>query len=68
VTTTPSAPPRAAHVSVRFATLDANQAARRFYESCGLRWDGSSKLEQRPGYAMNDLRYRIELGEAPSAA
>lgn len=44
--------------------LDTNHTARRFYESCGLRWDGSSKLERRPGYTMNELRYRIELGEA----
>jgi GNAT superfamily N-acetyltransferase len=48
--------------------LDTNHPARRFYESCGLRWDGSSKLEQRPGYSLNEVRYRIDLGEGPSAA
>lgn len=48
--------------------LDANPVARRFYERCGLRWDGSSKLEQRPGYTLNEVRYRIELGDGPSAA
>jgi GNAT superfamily N-acetyltransferase len=48
--------------------LDTNHPARRFYESCGLRCDGSTKLEQRPGYTLNEVRYRIELGDAPSAA
>jgi GNAT superfamily N-acetyltransferase len=48
--------------------VDTNSVARRFYESCGLRWDGSSKLEQRPTYSLNEVRYRIELGRAPSAA
>jgi GNAT superfamily N-acetyltransferase len=48
--------------------VDTNSVARRFYERCGLRWDGSSKLEQRATYSMNEVRYRVELGEAPSAA
>jgi GNAT superfamily N-acetyltransferase len=47
--------------------LDTNHTARCFYESCNLRWDGSSKLEQRPGYSLNEVRYRIDLGEGPSA-
>jgi len=47
--------------------LDTNAVARRFYESQGLRWDGSSKLEQRPGYAMNELCYRIDLGGSSGA-
>lgn len=42
--------------------LESNQAARSFYERCGLRWDGGSKVEERPGYVIKDLRYRIELG------
>jgi GNAT superfamily N-acetyltransferase len=46
--------------------VDTNSVARHFYERCGLRWDGSSKLEQRPTYSMNEVRYRIELGEALS--
>jgi GNAT superfamily N-acetyltransferase len=41
--------------------LDANHVARRFYESAGLRCDGASKRVQRPTYALNELRYRIEL-------
>jgi len=45
--------------------LDTNQLARRFYERCGLRWDGTSKNVQRPGYTLTELRYRIELGVAP---
>jgi GNAT superfamily N-acetyltransferase len=46
--------------------VDTNSVARRFYERCGLRWDGSSKLEQRPTYSMNEVRYRIELADALS--
>jgi hypothetical protein len=46
--------------------VDTNSVARHFYERCGLRWDGSSKLEQRPTYSMNEVRYRIELADALS--
>jgi GNAT superfamily N-acetyltransferase len=47
--------------------LATNQSARRFYERCGLTWDGASKVEQRPGYTMHELRYRIELGARRSS-
>lgn len=46
--------------------LDTNEAARRFYERCGLRADGASKIVERPRYSLRELRYRMELGAGSS--
>lgn len=45
--------------------IETNQLSRRFYERHGLRWDGSEKHLERPGYALHELRYRIELAPIP---
>ena len=42
--------------------LDANARARRFYEAAGWRSDGASKVEERPGAALHEVRYAVDLG------
>lgn len=42
--------------------LDTNQRARRFYEAAGWRPDGTSKVEERPGGLLNEVRYRRTVG------
>jgi ribosomal protein S18 acetylase RimI-like enzyme len=37
--------------------LVSNAAARAFYKQVGFEADGASKLEQRSGYALSELRY-----------
>jgi GNAT superfamily N-acetyltransferase len=39
--------------------LDTNLRARRFYEAAGWAPDGAIKLEERPGFVMRELRYRV---------
>ena len=41
--------------------LEGNAAGRRFYERMGLRPDGARKSEERPGFVLEEVRYRIEL-------
>jgi len=41
--------------------IDTNQRGRRFYESCGLRWDGATQEVKRPEYTLHELRYRVDL-------
>ncbi len=41
--------------------LDANARARRFYEIAGWEADGATKIDQRPGGAIHEVRYRREL-------
>jgi GNAT superfamily N-acetyltransferase len=38
--------------------LRENDRARRFYEAAGWRPDGSEKVEERPGAALHEVRYR----------
>lgn len=47
--------------SLTLWVLDTNESARRFYERCGLRADGASKVVERPGYTLHEVRYRVEL-------
>lgn len=42
--------------------LDTNQRARRFYEAAGWRADGGTKVEDRPGATLHEVRYRRSLG------
>lgn len=39
--------------------LDTNRRACRFYEAAGWLPDGAVKLEERPGFVMRELRYRV---------
>jgi GNAT superfamily N-acetyltransferase len=41
--------------------LETNARARRFYEAAGWRVDGATKVEQRPGGVLNELRYARTL-------
>jgi GNAT superfamily N-acetyltransferase len=38
--------------------LDTNERARRFYEAVGWRTDGATKLEERAGGVLSEVRYR----------
>jgi GNAT superfamily N-acetyltransferase len=44
--------------------LEANARARRFYEAAGWRADGADKIERRPGFALHEVRYRIDFTRA----
>ncbi len=41
--------------------LDTNERTRRWYERQGWKADGAEKKEQREGFVLNELRYRIRL-------
>ena len=41
--------------------LDGNENARAFYESGGWAADGSSKRDESMGFAIDEVRYRIEM-------
>jgi ribosomal protein S18 acetylase RimI-like enzyme len=41
--------------------LESNQPGRRFYERFGFHPDGETKLEDRAGYSLSEVRYRLEL-------
>lgn len=41
--------------------LDGNARARRFYEVAGFHSDGAEQVDQRDGFALNELRYRRPL-------
>ncbi len=40
--------------------LVENQAGRKFYEAMGFSADGATKSEDRPGFALEEMRYRID--------
>ncbi len=44
--------------------LESNQRARRFYERAGWSADGATKVEQREGFVLREVRYRMPLVEA----
>lgn len=44
--------------------LRDNPRARRFYELAGMALDGAAKIDQRFGFPMHEVRYRIELESA----
>jgi hypothetical protein len=37
-----------------------NTLGRRFYEAMGFRPDGAIKSEDRPGFTLEEVRYRID--------
>jgi len=37
--------------------LDGNTRARRFYEAAGWHSDGETKMEERPGARLHEVRY-----------
>ena len=41
--------------------LDTNDRARRFYEIAGWEADGAAKVDDRWGFSVNEVRYRITL-------
>lgn len=41
--------------------LESNTRARRFYERNGWAPDGAVKCEERPGFVLKEMRYRIDL-------
>ena len=41
--------------------LESNARARRFYEAAGWTPDGGRKSEERPGFLLHEVRYRILL-------
>lgn len=42
--------------------LDGNARARHFYEAVGWALDGEERIEQLPGFAVREVRYRRALG------
>jgi L-amino acid N-acyltransferase YncA len=44
--------------------LEGNARARRFYEAAGWRADGVTKIEQRPDFALHEVRYRVDFTAA----
>ncbi|MBK1881960.1 GNAT family N-acetyltransferase [Luteolibacter pohnpeiensis] len=46
--------------SVTLWVLEANLLGRSFYEAIGFRTDGSTKSEERPGFLLEEVRYRID--------
>jgi GNAT superfamily N-acetyltransferase len=41
--------------------LKSNARARRFYETAGWQADGATKVENRPGLELREVRYRIDF-------
>ena len=41
--------------------VDRNTRARSFYEALGFAPDGATKVEQRPGFVLEEVRYRMDL-------
>jgi ribosomal protein S18 acetylase RimI-like enzyme len=41
--------------------LEQNRRARRFYEAAGWQPDGAAKHDQRPGFVLREVRYRVAL-------
>jgi GNAT superfamily N-acetyltransferase len=52
---------RRGYREVTLWVLDTNTRAQGFYEHMGFAPDGASKREQRIGYAITELRYRLTL-------
>lgn len=49
--------------------LEANQAARRFYEAMRFEVDGATKVDRRrDGTELHEVRYRVSLANGRSAA
>jgi len=41
--------------------LSTNTRARRFYEAAGWSHDGATKMEERPGAVLHEVRYSVKL-------
>lgn len=52
----------AGFASATLWVLDSNARARRFYESAAWTPDGEERIEQLPGFAVREVRYRRALG------
>jgi ribosomal protein S18 acetylase RimI-like enzyme len=51
----------AGYRQVTLWVLDTNERARRFYEAAGFHPDGAEQVDEREGFALNELRYRRPL-------
>lgn len=49
------------HPTVTLWVLDSNERARHFYEAAGFRADGATKVEERPGFELREIRYRRDF-------
>jgi GNAT superfamily N-acetyltransferase len=47
--------------SLTLWVLTKNSAGRAFYEAMGMLPDGATKREERPGFTLDETRYRIDL-------
>jgi len=47
--------------------LTENSRGRSFYEAMGMQADGAMKVEERPGCALHEVRYRIALSACESS-
>jgi hypothetical protein len=52
---------QAAYKLVTLWVLDTNTRARRFYEIAGFRSDGAVKVDDRDGFRLREVRYRLPL-------
>jgi GNAT superfamily N-acetyltransferase len=52
---------RAGYKFVTLWVLDTNTRARRFYEIAGFRSDGAVKVDDRDGFRLREVRYRLPL-------
>jgi hypothetical protein len=43
--------------------LDSNDRARRFYRKAGWVPDGATKVDEREGFSLQEVRYRIAFGK-----
>ena len=51
----------AAYRSAILWVLRTNERARRFYEAGGWQADGAEKLEDRAGFSLDEVRYKLDL-------
>ena len=52
---------QAGFVEATLWVLDGNERARRFYEVGGWEFDGATKDDQREGFTLSEVRYRIQV-------
>ena len=48
---------QAGYSTLTLWVLESNAPARRFYEKMNFAADGAAKLDKRPGYTLNEVRY-----------
>jgi ribosomal protein S18 acetylase RimI-like enzyme len=54
---------RRGFIEVTLWVLTSNTSARAFYEARGLRTDGKTRTEERPGFSIDETRYRRRIVE-----